>query len=334
VVIAADGFDPILENQRPALLLSRGNLYVGYSSHCDVGLYHGFLFRFDPQTLQQQGVLNTSPDGTGNSIWQSGQGPAADADGTIYFVTSNGTWDGRRNFSDSFLKVDPDLHVQDWFTPTNYEELDRRDHDLNSSGAMLLPGTHEAMGVGKEGAVYLIDMHDLGHLGDEHAVQHFSAAKTEVNGGAVYWNSSARGGLVYLWAQDDALRVFGFNRGRFEPEPLAVGHDSSAYPGGILSISAKGDTNGILWANAALTAHGNGHVNGPAVLRAYDANDITRELWNSNLDPERDSPGRISKNAPPTVVNGKVYLATFGTLPVGTGALYVYGLLPKSPATP
>lgn len=332
-VIAADGFDPILENQRPALLLSRGNLYVGYSSHCDVGLYHGFLFRFDPQTLQQQGVLNTSPDGTGNSIWQSGQGPAANADGTLYFVTSNGTWDGRRNFSDSFLKVDPDLHVQDWFTPTNYEELDRRDHDLNSSGAMLLPGTHEVMGVGKEGVVYLIDTHDLGHLGDEHAVQHFPAAKTEVNGGAVYWNSTARGGLVYLWAQDDALRVFGFNQGRFAPEPLAVGHDTSAYPGGVLSLSASGDTNGILWANAALTAHGNGHVNGPAVLRAYDANDITRELWNSNLDPERDAPGRISKNAPPTVVNGKVYLATFGALPVGTGALYVYGLLP-TPATP
>ncbi len=333
VVIAADGFDPILQNQRPALLLSRGDLYVGYSSHCDVGLYHGFLFRFDPRTLQQRGVLNTSPDGTGDSIWQSGQGPAADGDGTIYFVTSNGTWDGRRNFADSFLKVDHELHLQDWFTPTNYAELDRRDHDLNSSGAMLLPGTHEVMGAGKEGVVYLIDTRNLGHLGDEHAVQHFPAAKTEVNGGAVYWQSEARGGLVYLWAQDDALRVFGFNHGRFEPKPLAVGADTSAYPGGILSISANGGTNGILWANAALTAHGSGHVNGPAVLRAYDASDVTRELWDSNMNPARDMPGRISKNAPPTVVNGKVYLATFGALPVGTGALYVYGLLPN-PAKP
>ena len=79
---------------------------------------------------------------------------------------------------------------------------------------------------------------------------------------------------------------------------------------------------------AALTAHGSAHVNGPGVLRAYDANDVTHELWDSAMSPAADACGRISKNAPPTVVNGKVYLASFGTLPVGTGALYVYGLLP------
>ena len=328
VVIAAKDFDPILQNQRPALLLSHGSLYVGYSSHCDVGLYHGFLFRFDPQTLRQQAVLNLSPGGEGNSIWQSGQGPAADEEGNLYFVTSNGTWDGRSNFSDSFVKVDAGLRVLDWFTPTNYEELDHRDHDLNSSGAMLLPGTHEVMGAGKEGVVYLIDTAHLGHLGDEHAVQHFPATKTEINGGAVYWKSAARGGMVYLWGQDDALRVYAFD-GRFDPKPLALGEATSAYPGGILSLSANGDTDGILWANAALAPHGNGHVNGPGVLRAYDANDIRRELWDSNMDADRDTCGRISKNAPPTVVNGKVYLASFGALPVGTGALYVYGLLPN-----
>ncbi|HXN35726.1 MAG TPA: hypothetical protein VN877_06115, partial [Opitutaceae bacterium] len=142
-----------------------------------------------------------------------------------------------------------------------------------------------------------------------------------------------RGGLVYLWGQDDALHVFAFNNGRFDPQPLAVGAETSAYPGAMLSLSADGDTHGILWANAALAPHGGSHINGPGVLRAYDANDVTRELWDSNMDPAHDTPGRVSKNAPPTVVNGKVYLASFGTLPVGTGALYVYGLLP-APATP
>ena len=333
VVIKADDFDPILQNQRPALLLANASVYVGYSSHCDVGTYHGFLFRFDPRTLERKGVLNLSPGADGNSIWQSGQGPAADEDGTIYFVTSNGTWDGDQNLSDSFLRVDPDLHVRDWFTPTNYEDLDKRDHDLNSSGAMLIPGTREVMGAGKEGILYLVDRDHLGHLGDEHAVQHFRAAKGEVNGGAVYWKSAQRGGLVYLWGQDDALHVFAFNNGRFDPQPLAVGAETSAYPGAMLSLSADGDTHGILWANAALAPHGGSHINGPGVLRAYDANDVTRELWDSNMDPAHDTPGRVSKNAPPTVVNGKVYLASFGTLPVGTGALYVYGLLP-APATP
>jgi mono/diheme cytochrome c family protein len=328
VAVTADGFDPILENQRPALLLSSGSLYVGYSSHCDVGPYHGFLFRFDPRTLERQGVLNLSPGAEGNSIWQSGQGPAADTDGSIYFVTSNGTWDGRLNLSDSFMRVDAKLNVRDWFTPTNFEELDKRDADLNSSGAMLIPGTHEVMGAGKQGIVYLVDRLNLGHLGDEHAVQHFQAAKGEINGGAVYWKSAVKGGLVYLWGQDDALHAFAFRNGRFNPAPVAVGRETSAYPGAMLSLSANGDADGILWANGALAGHGNDHVNGPGVLRAYDANDIARELWDSNMDAARDTPGRVSKNAPPTVVNGKVYLATFGALPAGTGSLCVYGELP------
>jgi hypothetical protein len=197
---------------------------------------------------------------------------------------------------------------------------------------MLLPGTRRVMGAGKQGVVFLVDTDHFGHLGDEHAVQHFSGAKGEINVGAVFWHSAAHGGLVYLWGQDDALHVYAFKDGRFNPVPLAVGGQTSAYPGGILALSANGGSAGILWANAALSEHGNDHINGPGVLRAYDANDITHELWNSNLAPARDTPGRISKNAPPTVVNGKVYLASFGALPVGTGALDVYGLLPQQSA--
>ena len=328
VVIANIQFIPIQQNQRPGLLLSKGSVYVGYSSHCDVGIHHGFLFRFDAATLRQQGVLNVSPDGNGASIWQSGQGPAADELGNIYFVTSDGSWDGKKNFGDSILKVSPDLRVLDWFTPTNYAQLNKRDADLNSSGAMLIPGSHRVMGAGKQGIIYLVDTDHFGHLGDEHAVQRFQAAKGELHVGAVYWRRATRGGLVFSWGQNDALHAYAFADGRFNPVPLAVGAATSAYPGGILSLSANGDTNGIVWANASLEQQGNSRIFGPGVLRAYDANDITHELWNSNLVSNRDTPGRFSKNAPPTVVNGKVYLASFGTLPVGTGALYVYGLLP------
>jgi hypothetical protein len=196
---------------------------------------------------------------------------------------------------------------------------------------MLIPGTRELVNASKEGFLYLINADRLGHLGDEHAVQIFRAAKGEVNGGAVFWRSAQRGGLLYLWGQDDALHAYAFSHGRLDPKPVAIGAQTSAYPGGILSLSADGGSNGILWANAALTAHGTSHINGAGVLRAYLADDVTHELWDSAMNPDRDTPGRVSKNAPPTVVNGKVYLASFGALPVGTGALYVYGLLP-SPA--
>lgn len=326
VAIAAPLFDAIMQNQRPALLLSDGRLYVGYSSHCDVGPYHGFLFRFDPETLRQEGVFDTCPAGDGGSIWQSGQGPAADGAGNIYFVTSNGVWDGKRNFSDSFLRLSPDERLLDWFTPSDYDEINRSDLDLNSSGAMLIPGAHEVIGVGKQGIAYLLDTRRLGHLGGEHAVQRVKISATQINGSAVFWRSAARGDLIYYWPQLAKLLELGFDGRRLNPVPLAVGQATAAYPGAMLSISADGGRDGILWANAAPLTY----AHPAAVLRAYDANDVARELWDSNQDAPRDSLGWVSKNAPPTVVNGKVYVSSFGALQVGTGALYVYGLLPRN----
>jgi outer membrane protein assembly factor BamB len=140
VTIAAKDFDPLMQNQRPALLLANGTVYVGYASHCDKEPYHGFLMGYDAKTLRQTGVFNTSPTGTEASIWQSGQGPAADAEGNLYVVTGNGSWDGKVNFSESFLRLSPQLKVLDWFTPTNHLQLDKDDADLNSSGATLIPG--------------------------------------------------------------------------------------------------------------------------------------------------------------------------------------------------
>ena len=58
---------------------------------------------------------------------------------------------------------------------------------------MLIPGSGEVMGASKEGFLYLIDAGSLGHLGNEHAVQVFRTSKTEVNGGAVYWQSADPG---------------------------------------------------------------------------------------------------------------------------------------------
>jgi len=163
VIIQAPGFDPLMQNQRPALFLAAGNVYIGYSSHCDKGPYHGFLLGYDATSLQQVGVFNTSPGGEGASIWQSGQAPAVDGEGNIYFVTGNGSWDGTTQFSESFIKLDPRMKMLDWFTPTNHLQLDKEDNDLDSSGATLIPGKHLVAGGGKEGVFYLIDIDHVGH---------------------------------------------------------------------------------------------------------------------------------------------------------------------------
>jgi hypothetical protein len=98
----------------------------------------------------------------------------------------------------------------------------------------------------------------------------------------------------------------------------------------MLSLSANGGKGGILW--AAIHATGDSwNESRPGILHAYDADDINRELWNSLQNPGRDDCNNYSKMAPPTIANGKVYLASFGTENVGTGQLCVYGLLPSGP---
>ncbi|GGG87929.1 hypothetical protein [Edaphobacter dinghuensis] len=330
VTITAKDFDPLMENQRPALLLSHGVVYVGYASHCDKEPYHGFLMGYDAKTLHQTAVLNTSPTGSEASIWQSGQAPAVDAEGNIYVVTGNGSWDGKVNFSESFLRLSPELKLLDWFTPTNHLELDAKDMDLDSSGATLIPGTNLVLGGGKQGVLYVLDKRHLGHLGDENALQHFQAGKSHLHS-FVYWKSDSKGSLLYLWGQTDRLRVFGLNGDKVTETPVMTRSEvNQGHPGAMLSISANGGKEGILW--AAIHATGDSwHESRPGVLHAYDADDISHELWNSLEDPARDDCNNYSKMAPPTIANGKVYLASFGTENIGTGQFCVYGLLPDGP---
>jgi hypothetical protein len=327
VAIQARDFNALMQNQRPALMLANGMVYVGYASHCDKDPYHGFLMAYDAKTLAQVAVFNSSPTGSEASFWQSGQGPAADADGNVYAVTGNGSWDGIHNFSESFLKLTPQLKLLDWFTPTNHFALDKADNDLNSSGATLIPGTHLVVGGGKEGVLYTLDTRKLGHLGDEHALQHFKATASHLHS-LVYWESARSGNLLYVWGQRDKAKVYKLTGNKLSETPEVMRDvPNEGHPGAMLSLSANGNKDGILW--AAIHATGDSwHESRPGVLHAYDADDIRRELWNSLELPARDDCGEYSKMAPPTIANGKVYLASFGFENTGTGQFCVYGLLP------
>ncbi len=333
VAIEAPDFNALLQNQRPALALGNGSVYVGYASHCDKEPYHGFLMRYDAKSLRQMAVFNTSPTGQEASIWQSGQAPAIDASGNVYVVTANGTWDGESNFGESFLKLSPDLKVLDWFTPSNHAYLDSTDADLDASGAMLVPGTHLVMDGGKQGVLYLVNTDRMGHLGDEHAVQHFQATGSHLHS-IVFWDSAKSGRMIYMWGQRDHLRAYRFNGERLTETPAAMRPEANqGHPGAMLSLSANGAKEGILW--AAIHATGDSwHESQPGVLHAYDADDIQHELWNSLQNTERDDCGNYAKMSPPTIANGKVYLASFGRRNTESGQLCVYGLLPDGPAPP
>ena len=138
------GFNPCVHKQRAALLLNNGVIYIGFGGDGN----RGSLFAFDAQTLAQRAVWNSTPNGTNGGIWQSGQGPAADASGNIYVITGNGTFDtsnaGRQNFGNSFVKLTlegSNLVVKDFFTPCNQAFLNRIDLDLGSGWPLLVPDT-------------------------------------------------------------------------------------------------------------------------------------------------------------------------------------------------
>jgi hypothetical protein len=333
VTITAPDFDPLMQNQRPALLLTSGRVYVGYASHCDKDPYHGFLISYDARSLQQTAVFNTSPSGEEASIWQSGQAPAVDPDGNIYVVTGNGSWDGKSNFSESFIKLDPNLKVLDWFTPTNHAYLDSTDADLDSSGAMLVPGSRLVMDGGKQGVLYLVNTDHMGHLGDENAVQHFQATGSHLHS-IVYWESGKNGRLIYMWGQKDHLRSYKLEGDKLDVTPFQIRPEQNqGHPGAMISLSANGNRDGVIW--AAIHATGDSwHESRPGVLHAYDADNVMHELWNSLENSARDDCNNYSKMAPPTIANGKVYLASFGTQNTGSGQLCVYGLLPDGPPPP
>jgi hypothetical protein len=100
-------FDPLFSSQRAALLLVNGHVIVSWGSHCDNAAYHGWVMSFSASSLAWEAVFNTSPNGINSGVWMSGNGPASDASGNIYFVTGNGTFDANNDYGDAILKLGP-----------------------------------------------------------------------------------------------------------------------------------------------------------------------------------------------------------------------------------
>jgi hypothetical protein len=318
-------FDPLKENPRAALLLVGGEVYLTWASSCDIGPYHGWVMAYDAHTLQQRAVLNTSPDGGDAGIWQSDAGAAADDEGNIYVATGNGTFNGAkaggRDFGDSVLKLRLEgqrLMVRDYFTPFNQKVLDAKDWDLGSQGPVLLPaqpGAHPHLLVvaGKEGKLYLLDRDKLGKFqegSDSQIVQSVKGVK-DAYGAASYWN-----GHIFFTDRSDTTRDFTMNNGLLVMKGVTTPMSS---PGATPIVSADGTKDAILWV-VSTKEWNEAHMDRPAVLHAYEARDITHELYNSEQKSERDRADMTVRFAIPTMADGRIFVGA-------RGRLDVYGLL-------
>lgn len=342
-------FDPQRQNQRCGLTLINGVVYISWASHCDWGPYHGWLIGYDARTLQQAVVYNTTPEGANGGIWMSGQAPAADSEGNLYVCVGNGSVGtgvdpgNPINRGESFLKLrrrGAALEVASWFTPYNWQFMEDTDSDFGSSGPLLIPGTSLAISGSKDGKVYLVNRDRMGGLShtraDTNIVQSIQVTPPGTSAslfGAPVWWDGPDASYAYLWCKNDFLRQYKFDprSGKFLLPEFARCSDAAPQPmpGGILSLSAnsKGPGTAIIWAAHAIGCDA-GHQVCPGILRAYNAQNVSAELWNSEQVKTRDAVGNFAKFVPPTVANGKVYLATF------SNRLNVYGLLPYRPSEP
>ena len=313
VEIKTPGFHPLRELPRAGLLLSRGQVFLTWASSCDVGTYHGWVMAYDAHTLALTAVFNTSPTAEESGIWQADNAPAADEVGNVYLATGNGRFDPGVNWGDSVLKLAPEGHrlvVRDSFTPDNQRLLNERDLDLGSGGPMLAPGRLLLVG-GKEGVLYVLDRD---RLGKTQPLQTYKF-RGGIYSAPGYWN-----GHVFILASEDYLSDFSLENSHLSGRPVALSEKRFGNPGATPAISANGDRNGIVWLIESKVW--NDFSDRTAVLHAYDAANVARELYNSEQNRRRDHAGNALRFTIPTVVDGRVYVGT-------RGEIDVYGLLEK-----
>ncbi|MGP6191992.1 MAG: hypothetical protein ACLPSH_18410 [Vulcanimicrobiaceae bacterium] len=248
-----------------------------------------------------------------------------------------------------------------------------KDQDLAAGGVIALPDETGLIVGGKDGVYYHVNRSDMGHRDfttlidapfvasfdyqpwnghtslfddlnqvtstDPFTIGHVDRGRTpHIHGTGIYFND-----LLFVHGENNAVHVFSKSSdGHFAAVPVARGTETASWgtsspggmPGGILSLSANGTSNAILWANEAfgnLPSDPDANIAPtPNILRAYDVSTVgsgtLQPIWDSETEPN-DRVGASTKFAPPLVANGKVYQATYDKQVV------VYGLGPPS-ATP
>ncbi|HEV2654225.1 MAG TPA: hypothetical protein VGT82_04675 [Ktedonobacteraceae bacterium] len=341
-------------NQRAALLLYRGIVYICEAAFGDSDPYHGWILGYDARTYQQvpHAVYSDSPDGQKGGIWMSGAAPAVDNNGYMYLTTGNGDMNlnrGGRNAGDSIVKLDIQhaLLVSDYFTPFNQVCLDGRDDDLSSGGVLLLPDQksshpHVLVAIGKEGRVYVIEREHMGHFTPDPHLTCNTTEEKRVNvdkilqelppltvgrlfGIPAYWSGARNSSdFIYVGGFNDSLRALPILRnGLLASHASSQSPEKFAFSGATPSISSNGNIpdTGIVWVNSPSRCFSPGcNPQGDGVLRAYDATNLGKELYNSQQNAARDRADSYVKFSVPTVANGKVFVGT-------QTRLDIYGLL-------
>jgi hypothetical protein len=333
-------FDPGQYEERAALLLTNGLIYTSWTSHCDAPPYSGWVISFNQADFSRAGVVNVGPNSgvaqsggnnysiNGPAIWMSGDGPGADSAGNVYLLTGNGRFEttldakgfpNQADYGNSFVKLTnsgTNLSVTDYFTMSNEVAESIADQDLGSGGELLLPDLtdstntvkHLVVGAGKDGNIYVVDRDNMGKFDPtKNNIWQQVGLANGVFASPAYFN-----GRLYYGGNGGNLLAFTIANARLSSTPESRSGTAFGYPGTSPVISANGTSNAIVWAAENAT---------PAVLHAYDATDLSHEVYNSNqATGSRDHFGTGNKFITPVAADGRVFVGS-------TRSVGVFGLL-------
>jgi hypothetical protein len=312
-------FDPLLGNQRSALLLLNGAVYIAWASHGDNGSYHGWIMSYGAHDVSQQlGVLVTTPNGSYGGIWMADGGLSSNGS-YIFAAVANGSFNlSTQDYGDSMLKLSPNtMKITDSFSAFNYKALNSNDDDFGSVEPLLIQSgsTSLVITADKLGVVYVLNQNKLGgfNKNKNNDVQEITMDNNPVMNNMAYFD-----GKLYIGANNMPLESFALSNGKFSKNPVSqsqntFGNGGEDGQGANPVISSDGTANGIIW---ALDNTNIGTA--PAVLHAYDANNLKDELYNSSQVPG-DAAGNALVFTAPVVVNGEVIVA-------GVNSVTIYGL--------
>ncbi len=330
-------FNPQRQRQRSALVLANGKVYIAWGSFCDDNPYHGWImsYTYDGSQFQQANVYNDTANASEGGIWGAGGAISADANGNIYYVSGNGIFDvntGGADYGDSFVRLNAQLQVQDYFTPFNQQCLDSEDADLGSGGPLLLPGQNRIISAGKEGRIYVLDTTNMGKY---NTIANPCSNQTLTNvdkivqelppstiGGlysnATYWQNASNQQYVYFAGANSSAKVFTLTNGKLSTSPSSQTPETFGFTGGNPTVSSNNGAagTGIVWT-----------LDPTPALRAFNATNLSKELYNSTQDATRDGLESYIKFSAPTVANGEVFVGT-------QSSLDIFGLLPSPTPTP
>ena len=216
------GLDPAVEQQRGALALTAGRVFVPFGGlYGDCGAYKG-------------AVVSAATDGSGDlavyivptsrmaGIWNP-EGPAVGGGGDLWVTTGNSAGQSTFDYGNALIRLTPELGVVDYFAPADWARLNAGDVDLGSLGPVLLADARILV-AGKDGIAYLVDAANPGQVGNPLASLDIGSGAF---GAAARYGSTAfipcTGALVALDTKGDKLTVAWTLRGGSGPPIVAAG---------------------------------------------------------------------------------------------------------------